>query len=284
MSWLGPLLGGIASGGLGWLGGSSNQRDQVRHDREMFHMNRKENRHLLKNQMQWRIKDIQKAAEAGGVSPLALLGMNPASGPAIQASNLPSGGLEDLGSKLGQGLERSIQNLKSPEQKHKEKQAYELGIKKTHADLATKRAMANYYNSLAKQANQAGNPKQTFGNIKTVPSEIVARGKGTPYAQAGAQPSYQFAETYGGNYLPLRSEKLSENVEDDIGANAMLFLDRMWNTFRGKARPPKDMLRPGFKWKKSGWFSWKQVPKDPRMPPQMSLRQWKRYLKKKGGR
>lgn len=101
------LFGGLLSGGLGLLGSiwqntaADNAADEA-WDRQ---------KKMLTNQIQWRVKDATKA----GLHPLAALGINPASGPAV--ANIGGGDMSAPLAQMGQDVGDAISRYATPAEK-----------------------------------------------------------------------------------------------------------------------------------------------------------------------
>lgn len=104
---LGGLLGGLLSGGLGLLGASWQNTAADNAADEAWDRQKK----MLTNQIQWRVQDATKA----GLHPLAALGINPASGPAV--ANIGGGDLGAPLAQMGQDVGDAISRFADPAEK-----------------------------------------------------------------------------------------------------------------------------------------------------------------------
>lgn len=243
-SGLGSAIGGIAGGLLG--GNKGGHSYQYYLDRDFNQAQR-----IAKNQPSWLVEGAKNA----GLHPLAVMGMNIASGPSHYVGDQGGGGkdyswLQDA----GQGIGRAAGALLSKEDRAKQqaydeaRQSQQLENNQLQNELLrtqTAQIKQDMAMQLARDSTRAlNNSGQTPGFqvgvdgrvtrsiidgqnnavgsslFEVKPAEIVANDPQRISAEAGSVPEVRFARTSDGGYAPVRSTAMEEALEDDFWSGA----------------------------------------------------------------
>lgn len=249
MAW-GAVIGGALSaagtiaGGL--LGGSKGGHSyQYYLDRDYNQSQR-----IAKNQPSWLVEGAKNA----GLHPLAVMGMNVASGPSHYVGD--QGGGKDYSwlQDAGQGIGRAAGALLSKEDRAKQqmydeaRQSQQLENNQLQNELLraqTAQIKQDMAMQLARDSTRSlNNSGQTPGFqvgvdgrvtrsiidgqnnavgsslFEVKPAEIVANDPQRISAEAGSVPEVRFARTSDGGYAPVRSTAMEEALEDDFWSGA----------------------------------------------------------------
>lgn len=252
--WLGPAIGAVG-GIVDAFTQPGRDKDARLHQAEMYNRQKKENRHVLQNQLQWRMDDAQRA----GIHPLAAMGMNPASGPSMSVGD--AGGSSGNWGNVGQDISRAI-SAAAPKDQRNDK-LLDLQLEAAKADLTHKHITNAALASQLQKQQQVGPPAPDEvsgyllpgqGNsprVRVNPRNRDASEPGYPHITAGATPDADYAITSKG-YMPVIPKDLAESLESDtLGSIDWFIRNRVLPLFTGG--DPGKKLPKG----KDSWhYSW----------------------------
>jgi len=251
VAWLGPAISAIGSIAGGFLG-SQGQQSANRLAEAQFDYNAQKQEEYFKNAVLFRVQDAKRA----GVHPLAALGANIQSPPAISVG----GGVADtaLGSGLaaaGQDIGRAVSSMKSEDEKVR---AFRDAI--NAASLSKPEAEIDYIRSMTARniglaapgiprvvANERMIPGQGNAPLNTL--SLINPGSEGSEVSKGVVPDISHLSTRHGEY-PAPSSKAKDMIEDNFWhQSAHFFRNNILPFFDRSAHTPPRSAPEGYRWK-----------------------------------
>lgn len=251
-----PIWVPLAAAGISALGSVFGNKISSDAAAEQNEQNRKSQEEFAKMGIRWRVED----AKAAGIHPLAALGAQTVSyTPSFVGDTSMGPGISAAMSQMGQGIERAIAAKQTEEERAlKAAQLASINLDLEHKALQNKLLQNQVTGSQVPPAlpsDTGMSPSllsgQTSARVVVKPSETTARGTGTPAAQAGNIPDYQFVQTPTGLGI-VPSKDVKERIEDHWLAETMWDLrNRIKPNFypdHYKPRLSDFPLQPGYDW------------------------------------
>lgn len=172
--------------------------------------------------VRWRVAD----ARAAGISPLVAMGANIASPPATNVG----GGMGEALSRMGQDVSRAIRTSEGPVERALNALTIERGTLEN--ELLRTRLMRE-------KSAQLG----PGGPVDLQPAKRTMEDPGNPAAEAGGIPGVAYERGPYGNLVPIPSQGVAENIEDNWLHQGRHFIS---NTLFGGPKPSASLLPAGY--------------------------------------
>lgn len=191
MAWWIPVAAAAVAAGGSLLG----DRGRRKHETSMMETQIRENRHVLQNQLQWRVDDAKKA----GISPLAGLGMSPSGSPAITTGSAGGG--------AGDAISRGVSTY--------------MAARTMQASAAKDEAIATYYRAEAAKTQQESVARQdATPAVEVVPAQVEV---GQQRTRSGGQGGQALMSNTGVPVLRRSTEMGGQSAEDAVGETPGMF-------------------------------------------------------------